>query len=135
ILSNMGLATSFSVHLVAVLVMLLLIMPLAMIFSALLIAISIFAKTYKEAQAYISPLMILVIIPAIIPMIAQTMELNTSLVFVPIINVSLILKDVFIGEYNWGYIWLIFLSTGFYAGIFLLVATWLFHQEKVLFRT
>ncbi|MFH1230410.1 MAG: ABC transporter permease, partial [Planctomycetota bacterium] len=85
--------------------------------------------------SYISPLMILVIMPAVIPMMAPGMELNLQWVWVPIVNVSLVLREVFTGKYNWGYIGLIILSMGFYASIALFLATRLFQKEKVLFRT
>lgn len=126
---------AFSIQFGAVFVMLLLLVPVSMIFSAILMSIAIFARSYKEAQSYISPLMILIIMPVIIPMLSPTMEINSSLVWVPILNVSLILKEVFTGKYNWGYIGLIFLSMGCYATIALFVATRLFQKEKVLFRT
>lgn len=126
---------AFSIQFGAVFIMLLLLVPVSMIFSALLMSIAIFARSYKEAQSYISPLMILVVMPAVIPMMAPTMELNSRWVWVPIINVSLILREVFTGKYNWGYIGLIILSMGFYAAIALFVATRLFQKEKVLFRT
>ncbi|MFH1230445.1 MAG: ABC transporter permease, partial [Planctomycetota bacterium] len=88
---------AFSIQFGAVFVMLLLLVPVSMIFSALLMSIAIFARSYKEAQSYISPLMILVIMPAVIPMMAPGMELNLQWVWVPIVNVSLVLREVFTG--------------------------------------
>jgi len=52
----------------AVLSVFLMALPLAVLFSAGLITISLFAKSYKEAQSYVSPLMILVIVPAVAAM-------------------------------------------------------------------
>jgi sodium transport system permease protein len=135
ILKELTKELAFSIQFGAVFVMLLLLVPVSMIFSALLMSIAIFARSYKEAQSYISPLMILVVMPVVIPMMAPTMELNLRWVWVPIVNVSLILKEVFTGTYNWGYIGLIFLSMGCYAAIALFIATRLFQREKVLFRT
>src|SRR5215470_4808365 len=43
--------------------------PLAVLFSAGLITIAVFAKSHKEAQTYIAPLMFLVVIPAIAAML------------------------------------------------------------------
>jgi sodium transport system permease protein len=135
LLNEIAKGLTFSIQFGAVFTMLLLMVPVTMIFSAVLISIAIFARSYKEAQSYISPLMILVILPVIIPMISPGMEINARLAFVPIMNVSLILKDVFLGSYKWGYISLIFLSTALYAAIALFIATRLFKKEKVLFKT
>jgi sodium transport system permease protein len=41
------------------------VLPLAVFFSAALLAISLFAKSFKEAQSYLSPLMIVVVLPAV----------------------------------------------------------------------
>lgn len=135
LLNEIAKIMTFSIQFGAIFTMLLLLVPVAMIFSAVLMSIAIFARSYKEAQSYISPLMILVILPVLIPMISPGMEINARLALVPIMNVSLILKDVFLGNYNWGYICLIFLSTALYAAIGLFIATRLFIKEQVLFKT
>ncbi len=41
------------------------VLPLAVLFSAGLLAIALMAKSYKEAQSYIAPLMIVVVLPAV----------------------------------------------------------------------
>src|SRR5439155_3909104 len=43
--------------------------PLSVLFSAGLITIALFAKSYKEAQSYIAPLMFVVVIPAVAAML------------------------------------------------------------------
>jgi len=49
----------------AVLSVFVMVLPLAVLFSAALLAIALFAKSFKEAQSYISPLMIVVVLPAV----------------------------------------------------------------------
>jgi sodium transport system permease protein len=63
------------------------------------------------------------------------LELSVGMAFIPIINISLALKQILLGTYNWGYIGLIFLSTALYAGLAILITRWLFEKEQVLFRT
>src|SRR5258708_33903032 len=41
------------------------VLPLAVFFSAALLALSLFAKSFKEAQSYISPLIVAVVLPAV----------------------------------------------------------------------
>ncbi len=108
--------------------------PLAVLFSAALITISLFAKSYKEAQSYISPLMILVVVPAVAAMIPGV-ELTPKLSLIPILNVSLLCKDLIAGTYHWGSISLIFLSTCVYAAAAIFIAIKMFHRESVLFRS
>jgi sodium transport system permease protein len=112
----------------------LMVVPLAVLFSAALLAISLFAKSYKEAQSYLSPLTILVVLPAVISVLPGV-ELNAALSLIPVLNTSLVSKEIVAGTYHWDYIVLIFASSCAYASVALAVAIWLFQREDVLFRT
>ena len=109
------------------------VLPLAMFFSATLIAVALIARNYKEAQSYVGPIMIFAIIPAIIS-ILPGIELSAKLALIPILNVSLVSKEVLSGSYPWGFIGLVFASTCFYAAIALAIAALQFQREEVLFR-
>ncbi len=109
-------------------------LPVAVLFSAALMTISLFAKSYKEAQSYVSPLMILVIVPAVAAMLPGV-ELTSKLALIPILNVSLLCKELVTGTYHWNYIATIFLSTCVYAGAALFLAVKMFQREDVLFRS
>ena len=108
--------------------------PLAVLFSAVLFAVSLCAKSFKEAQTYVSPLIALVLLPAIIGSLPG-MELNNRLALVPILNVSLVSKELVAGVWPWTQIVLIFGSSCLYAAAALGVAVRLFQRESVIFRT
>jgi sodium transport system permease protein len=108
--------------------------PLSVLFSAGLITIALFAKSHKEAQSYIAPLMFLVVIPAVAAMLPGV-ELTPKLAIVPLLNVSLLCKELVTGEYHWNYIALIFASTCVYAAGALFLAVKMFQRESVLFRS
>ena len=110
------------------------VLPLAVFFSAALLALSLFAKSFKEAQSYISPLMIVVVLPAVAALLPGV-ELSPALALVPVLNTSLVGKEIITGTYHWGLIALIFLSSSVYAGVAIAIAVKLFQREDVLFRT
>jgi sodium transport system permease protein len=110
------------------------VLPLAVFFSSCLMAISIFAKSYKEAQTYTTPLMLVVILPAVAAMLPGA-DLNAKLALVPILNASLLCKELVTGTYHWNYIAIIFLSTCVYAAVALFLAVKMFQREDVLFRS
>jgi sodium transport system permease protein len=132
-LSN-GKTMELSIGLKAVAAIFFMVLPLAVLFASGLLAVSLFAKSYKEAQSYISPLMMVVIIPAIIAILPGT-ELDARLSLIPILNTSLVCKEIATGTYHWHSIGLIFVSTTVYAAIALTIAVKLFQREDVLFRT
>jgi sodium transport system permease protein len=109
------------------------VVPLAVLFSAALLAISLFARSFKEAQSYLSPLTIVVLVPAIVSLLPGV-ELNARLSLIPILNTSLVSKEIVSGTYHWNYIAMIFLSSCAYAAVALAIAIKLFQREDVLLR-
>jgi sodium transport system permease protein len=112
----------------------LMLLPVAVMLSAALLAVSLFARSFREAQSYTGPLMIVVILPAMIG-ILPGVELNAPLALVPLVNVSLVCKEMMAGMWHWHYLLLIFGSSCVYAAAALAWAVWLFQREEVLFRT
>ena len=110
------------------------VLPVAVFFSAALLALSLFAKSYKEAQSYISPLMIVMVMPAVAALLPGV-ELTPALALVPVLNASLVSKEIIAGTYHWSSIAVIFLSSSAYAAFALAIAVKLFQREDVLFRT
>jgi sodium transport system permease protein len=122
-----------SIDPVGMLAVLGMVLPMAVLFSAVLLTISLFAKSFKEAQSYVSPLIILIILPAVVGMLPGV-ELNARLALVPILNVSLVSKELVSGVWQWDYLALIFSSTCVYAAIALFLAVKMFNREDVIFR-
>lgn len=110
-----------------------LIAPIAMLFASLLLTISLFAKSYKEAQSYVSPLVIVVILPAMMAMLPG-IELSAKTALVPILNVSLACKEMLSGIWHWPQLGLIFGSTFAYAAIGVALCVRMFNREDVIFR-
>jgi len=109
-------------------------LPMAVLFSAVLMTIALFAKSHKEAQSYLTPMTFLVVIPAVASLLPGV-ELTPKLAFIPILNTSLVCKEIMTGTYHWNAIALIFVSTCAYAGVALFLAFKTFQRESVLFRS
>lgn len=70
--------------------------PLSIFFGGLLSAIAIRANSFKEAQSYVSPLMFVIVIPAIMAMLPGV-ELTWKTAFIPIANIALATKEIIAG--------------------------------------
>jgi sodium transport system permease protein len=125
-LLHLGPKTVISVFIMAV--------PIAVLFSSVLMTIALFAKTYKEAQSYLTPMTFIVIIPAIASMLPGV-ELTSKLALIPILSTSLLCKELVAGTYHWDLIAIIFSSTCVYAAAALFIAIKMFQRESVLFRS
>lgn len=111
----------------------LMLVPTAAIFASILLAISIWSKSYKEASGLISPLMMLVIVPIVVAMLPGV-ELNWFWSMVPLTNVSLAMKELVKGTMDYRMFAAILLSTTVIAGALLAWCRWWFNREDVLFR-
>ena len=109
------------------------VLPMAVLFSAVLMAVALFAKSFKEAQSYVSPLIFLIVMPGVVGMLPGV-ELNSRLALVPILNVSLVSKELVSGVWQWHYLALIFGSSCVYAAAALALAVRMFNREDVIFR-
>lgn len=123
---HIGLSTVLSVFLMA--------LPLAVLFAAALLTIALFAKSYKEAQSYLTPMTFIVVIPAVASLLPG-FDLNPKLALVPILSTSLVCKEIVAGTFHWNYILLILLSSSVYAAAALFIAVKMFQRESVLFRS
>lgn len=111
----------------------LMLVPTAAIFASLLLSISIYAKSFKEAQGFIQPLMLLVLLPIILAMLPG-IELNWIWAMVPLTNVSLAMKELIKGTMDYRMFFVILFSTTIIAGGLLMLCRWWFNREEVLFR-
>lgn len=111
----------------------LMLVPVVAIFASVLLSISIYAKSFKEAQSYMGPLSILVIVPIMLS-ILPGVELKGAWAWVPITNVSLAMKELVKGTMDYFQLFAIFGSTVLIAGGLFAFCVYWFNQEKVLFR-
>ncbi|HEY2459931.1 MAG TPA: ABC transporter permease [Candidatus Acidoferrum sp.] len=131
-----GDAQHFALHIggMSVLAVFLMALPLAVLFSAVLMTIALFAKSYKEAQSYLTPMTFLIVIPAVAS-VMPGVELTPKLALVPILSTSLVCKEIISGTYHWHSIAMIFASTCVYAAAAIFLAVKTFQRESVLFRS
>lgn len=122
-----------SISIVDVLLMFSMLVPVAAIFASVLLSVSIYARTFKEAQNYMSPIMLIVFFPLILAMLPGV-KLDWVWAAVPISNISLAIKEIFKGTIEPEMLMVIFASTTIMAGILLALCNWWFQREQVLFR-
>ncbi len=71
-----------------------LILLFAMFFSAVLLAVTSFARSFKEAQAYLIPLMLVSLAPGILSLMPE-MKLSGWMAMIPLVNCILLARDLF----------------------------------------
>jgi len=122
-----------SVSIVDILLVVAMLIPTAAIFAALLLSVSVYARSYKEASAYCGPLNFFVIIPAFIALMPWV-ELNWLWATIPISNVSLAIRELIKGTMDYYMLAVILASNFVVAAALLIFSTKWFERETVLFR-
>ncbi len=127
-ISGMG---SFSLSFGGALLVLALLVPTALLFSALMLALATFARDFKEAQNFLTPAFMVAIIPAALASLPG-IELGPTTAMMPGLNIALVIKEILAGEIK---VWvpLVMLINALYALLILWGASRLFANEQVLF--
>ncbi|WDD97171.1 ABC transporter permease [Thalassomonas actiniarum] len=122
-----------SVGLTDLLLMLLMLIPVSAIFAAILLSISIYARSFKEAQNYMGPMSMLGFFPVMVAMLPG-IKLNWSWSLVPISNVALAIKEILKGTIDHWMLVSILASSSVFALVAILFCVYIFNKESVLFR-
>lgn len=109
-------------------------LPLAAVFAGVLLSVSIFAKSFKEAQNYTGVLTMLIVLPAASANLPGVV-LNMKTAMIPLVNVSLAIKELAKGTIDYSVLGLIWLSTAVLAALATAFCVYWFQREDVLFRS
>ena len=129
-----SIAVNFSIEPQAILLLLAVSLFLVLMFSAIILSIAIFAKSFKEAQSYIGPSYLVVILPVVLVNSMPVFEPVLWFFAIPAVNATLLFKEVLMGVYDSGHILLTLSSLIIYSVIAIFIATKIYSKEGVLFR-
>jgi len=101
---------------------------------ALMISLGIYARTYKEAQNYMSPLTLIMLVPLLLLQFTEFLKLQPWHFALPLINCPLALNEIIKGAATPTQVGITLASTLLYAGLALYLAYRNFQREDVVFR-
>jgi len=117
----------------------LMLLVVAVLFSALVsavqLAVSVYARSPREAQQYVTPLYFAVVLPALGVEYISGWQTLPWVYLLPVVNTFFTFRELLFGTINWQHIVLTAASCLGYAALVLEVAIGLFNQEAVIFRT
>lgn len=122
---------NFNVDLVSILVALLVVVLASFFIGGLSLAVTSFAKSYKEAQSMCSTLNMLTVIPMFISILG--MEISNWYYLIPILNYTQVLMDIFSGGIDILTIFMVIISSVIYVVLVIAYILSQYKSEKVLF--
>jgi sodium transport system permease protein len=117
----------------SIVMLLSLLLPLTVFFAGVLLSLSFFARSYKEAQSIISPMTIVIIVPAFVGLMPG-MSLNVVTACIPILNVSLATKAIIADTASPLLLLEVYVSLIALAALALFLCSRVFENETTIFR-
>jgi len=116
----------------AIAVMLVMLLLLAALFAGIELLLSTMARSFREAQIYMTPVVFLAIVPNYMMMPLTPADLPLSYYLLPIFNGAAIFKEVFFGELDPVHVLLAFISGAGYVALVVAFAARMFRRERLL---
>ena len=110
-----------------------LMIPIAIFFASLLLSISFYARSFKEAQSLMGPLNIIIIVPLMLTL-GPGIEIDHITALIPLINVGLLTKEILAGSAQPIYFIETLSSLLFFAAIGIRFSVYWFNKENTIFR-
>ena len=103
--------------------------------SALEIAISMYARSMKEANSYLGGLTVPIMLLCYIPFTMDGKNLKFMYFNIPVVNGIAVMKEAIVGIYNIKHIIIVIAWHILYMAISILFARYMFSKEEVVFRS
>lgn len=116
----------------AIFVCMLAIFAFSLFVSAVTMCVTAFAKSYKEANNYITPLMLVIMFTGYIGFIPNV-ELTQTMAMIPVANICLLIKNMLLFKIDYTVIAVVLLSNVAYAMFAVLFLSRIYDSEAVLF--
>jgi ABC-2 type transport system permease protein/sodium transport system permease protein len=111
---------------------LLLLALFAAFFSAILLALTSCARSFKEAQAYIIPLMLICLVPGVLCLL-PSLEFSGWMAVTPLVNIVMLARDLLEGSVKPELAVAAVFSTGFYVVAAIALAARIFGTDAILY--
>lgn len=105
--------------------------PLALLVAALLVAVGVMARSFKEGQNLLMPVLLAVMTGAMASQLPG-LQLTAGLALVPVLNVSLLLRELLTAPVSAGLFGLVLVSSAAWSLVGILFAARVFESEQVL---
>ena len=126
---------SYEIEPLAAVLALIITVALGMTFSGIQIALSTIAKSYKEAQTYLSFLMLGAMVPAYATMFMQASDISPVMFALPVLNTIAAFKMIMGGNIIYSNLIIALVTSAIFVALTLWFAASIFKKEKVMFRS
>ncbi len=128
------LGTFTGIGVASILIIAVICISLSLIFSALQLVISVYARSFKEASTYLSPLLVIIMVPSYLTMFIDAKAIPAAFFNIPLLNSVSLIKEVTVGIFNVQHIIVVLGWSVIYIALSMIFALAMFKKEAVVFR-
>lgn len=115
------------------------ILGLAVLFSlfmsAVLLMVSTYARSLKEANTYLTPCTLIPMLFSIVTMYMDPNTISIAMMNIPIFNVVMVIKEIVINQLNYTHLYLTIGWSLVYIVLAMFIAKKMYEKEEIVFRT
>lgn len=116
----------------AMIIVILCVIAFALFISAITMCVTSFAKSFKEANNYTTPLLLVVMLTGYIGFIPN-IEFTPLMASIPVVNICLLIGNLLVFKYNLSLILIVLVSNVAYAALAVMALSKIYNSEDILF--
>ena len=127
---------SFSINLSAqgMFLIILLAILYVIFISAVMLLVSTYARSLKEANTYLTPVTLIPVLLSVITMYMEPSTVSTSMMNIPILNVVVVIKEIIYNQLNYIHLYMTIGWSVIYVIIAMIGAKMMYEKEEIIFR-
>ena len=115
--------------------MLLIVLLAVLIFiSAVMLLVSTYARSLKEANTYLTPVTLIPVLLSVITMYMEPSSVSMAMMNIPILNVVIVIKEIIFNQLNYVHLYMTIGWSIVYVIVSMIAAKMMYEKEEVIFR-
>lgn len=102
--------------------------------SAIMLLVSTYARSLKEANTYLTPVTLIPVLLSVITMYMEPSSVSTAMMNIPILNVVIVIKEIIFNQLNYTHLYMTIGWSVVYVVISMIGAKMMYEKEEVIFR-
>ena len=129
---GLGLTVNIATFIPGILFTLLVMVFFSLLVAAVCMCSSAFAKSFKEANNYATPVLMIFMFASMSTMLPN-LEFTKATAAIPVVNVSLMIKSLFAFKYDYGCFFIVLVTNALYAALAVMMLAKIYKTEDILF--
>ena len=107
---------------------------LLIVLLAVMLLVSTYARSLKEANTYLTPVTLIPVLLSVITMYMEPSSVSMAMMNIPILNVVIVIKEIIFNQLNYVHLYMTIGWSIVYVIVSMIAAKMMYEKEEVIFR-